>query len=224
MREALSGLTLRGRAFLAAGITAIVSAVVMGQDQLVRVGVLVAVLPLLAAAADRPLALPARPGADRQPAAGECRVAGHGDADAQQRGSQAQRAAHARGPRAVRARHPAPLRARGDRHRLAPAGDLPGALGRARPVRDRPDDGAGQRPVRVDRAGPLVPDHHPAHGHPAHHSAPPHPAGRRLDRVGRQPAAGLRDRQRRGRHRPRVPPRRRPAPRPLAQLGPRRAS
>ena len=50
MREALSGLTLRGRAFLAAGITTIVSAVVMGQDQLVRVGALVAVLPLLAAA------------------------------------------------------------------------------------------------------------------------------------------------------------------------------
>ena len=50
MREALSGLTLRGRAFLAAGITAMVSAVVMGQDQLVRVGVLVAALPLHAAA------------------------------------------------------------------------------------------------------------------------------------------------------------------------------
>ena len=49
MREALTGLTLRGRAFLAAGITAIACAVVMGQDQLVRVGVLVAALPLLAA-------------------------------------------------------------------------------------------------------------------------------------------------------------------------------
>jgi len=50
VREALSGLTLRGRAFLAAGVTAIACAVVMGQDQLVRVGVLVTVLPLLAAA------------------------------------------------------------------------------------------------------------------------------------------------------------------------------
>ncbi len=49
MREALAGLTLRGRAFLAAGITATVCAVVMGQQQLTRVGVLVAVLPLLAA-------------------------------------------------------------------------------------------------------------------------------------------------------------------------------
>ena len=49
MREALAGLTVRGRAFLAAGITAIVCAIVLGQQQLTRVGVLVAVLPLLAA-------------------------------------------------------------------------------------------------------------------------------------------------------------------------------
>ena len=49
-----------------------------------------------------------------------------------------------------------------------------------------------------------------------------HPARRRLDRLRRQPAARVRDRQRRGRHRPRVPPRRRPAPRALAQLGPGR--
>lgn len=49
MREALAGLTVRGRAFLAAGITAIVCAIVLGQPQLTRVGILVAVLPLLAA-------------------------------------------------------------------------------------------------------------------------------------------------------------------------------
>lgn len=49
MREALAGLTVRGRAFLAAGVTSIVCAVVMGQQQLTRVGVLVAVLPLFAA-------------------------------------------------------------------------------------------------------------------------------------------------------------------------------
>ena len=49
MREALAGLTVRGRAFLAAGVTAIVCAIVLGQPQLTRVGVLVAALPLLAA-------------------------------------------------------------------------------------------------------------------------------------------------------------------------------
>jgi uncharacterized protein (DUF58 family) len=49
VREALSGLTVRGRAFLAAGITAIVCAVFLGQDALTRVGVLVLALPLVTA-------------------------------------------------------------------------------------------------------------------------------------------------------------------------------
>lgn len=49
MREALSGLTVRGRAFLAAGVTAIVCAVVLDQSALTRVGILVLVLPLLTA-------------------------------------------------------------------------------------------------------------------------------------------------------------------------------
>ncbi|MFC4787321.1 DUF58 domain-containing protein [Nocardioides sp. MAHUQ-72] len=49
MREALAGLTVRGRAFLAAGITAIVCAVLLGQSALTRVGVLVLALPLVTA-------------------------------------------------------------------------------------------------------------------------------------------------------------------------------
>lgn len=47
MREALAALTVRGRAFLAAGITTVAAAVVAGHDSVVRIGVLVAVLPLL---------------------------------------------------------------------------------------------------------------------------------------------------------------------------------
>lgn len=50
MREALAGLTVRGRAFIAAGVTAIVCAVLLGQPALTRVGVLVLALPLLTAA------------------------------------------------------------------------------------------------------------------------------------------------------------------------------
>ncbi|CAB4689933.1 MAG: DUF58 domain-containing protein [Actinobacteria bacterium] len=50
MREALAGLTVRGRAFVAAGVTAIVCAVLLGQPALTRVGVLVLVLPLVTAA------------------------------------------------------------------------------------------------------------------------------------------------------------------------------
>lgn len=49
MRKALAGLTLRGRAFLAAGVTTLVSAVLLDQQQLGRAGVLIAALPLLAA-------------------------------------------------------------------------------------------------------------------------------------------------------------------------------
>jgi uncharacterized protein (DUF58 family) len=49
MREALAGLTVRGRAFLAAGITAIACAVVLDQSALTRVGILVVALPLLTA-------------------------------------------------------------------------------------------------------------------------------------------------------------------------------
>ena len=49
MRRHLASLTLRGRAFLAAGATAVLCAVVFGQPALTRVGVLVMALPLLAA-------------------------------------------------------------------------------------------------------------------------------------------------------------------------------
>ncbi len=49
MREALSGLTVRGRAFAAAGVTSVVCAVLMGQTALSRVGVLLVALPLITA-------------------------------------------------------------------------------------------------------------------------------------------------------------------------------
>ncbi|HSA50326.1 MAG TPA: DUF58 domain-containing protein [Yinghuangia sp.] len=48
MRTALSGLTTRGRSFLAAGIAAAVCAVVLGQRDLLRVGFLLAAMPLVA--------------------------------------------------------------------------------------------------------------------------------------------------------------------------------
>ena len=47
MREALAGLTTRGRAFVAAGVTAVVCAVLLGQPALTRVGVLVTAVPLV---------------------------------------------------------------------------------------------------------------------------------------------------------------------------------
>ncbi len=50
MREALGGLTTRGRSFLAAGAAAVLSALLLGEKDLLRVAVLLAALPLLAAA------------------------------------------------------------------------------------------------------------------------------------------------------------------------------
>jgi len=50
MREALRGLTTRGRSFLAAAAAAGISAIILGERDLLRVSVLLAALPLLAAA------------------------------------------------------------------------------------------------------------------------------------------------------------------------------
>jgi uncharacterized protein (DUF58 family) len=49
MGEALKGLTLRGRAFLAAGVTALACALFLGHDELVRVAALMLALPLVTA-------------------------------------------------------------------------------------------------------------------------------------------------------------------------------
>ncbi|MFI7386881.1 DUF58 domain-containing protein [Streptomyces sp. NPDC049813] len=49
LRTALAGLTTRGRSFLAAGIAATVCAYVLGQSDLLRVGLLLTVLPLVCA-------------------------------------------------------------------------------------------------------------------------------------------------------------------------------
>ncbi|GAA3832680.1 DUF58 domain-containing protein [Streptomyces chiangmaiensis] len=49
LRTTLAGLTTRGRSFLAAGVAAAVCAYVLGQSDLLRVGLLLAVLPLVCA-------------------------------------------------------------------------------------------------------------------------------------------------------------------------------
>ncbi|MEU8360954.1 DUF58 domain-containing protein [Nonomuraea sp. NPDC048882] len=49
MRAGLRALTSRGRSFLASGIAALVMAVILGENDLFRIGVLVTALPLLAA-------------------------------------------------------------------------------------------------------------------------------------------------------------------------------
>ena len=53
MREALRGMTTRGRSFLAAAAAAGVSAIILGEQDLLRVAVLLAALPLLGVAIAR---------------------------------------------------------------------------------------------------------------------------------------------------------------------------
>ena len=50
MREALRGLTTRGRCFLAAATAAAIAALLLGEKDLLRVAFLLSTLPLLAAA------------------------------------------------------------------------------------------------------------------------------------------------------------------------------
>ena len=49
IREALHSFTLRGRSFVAAGLTAVACGIVLGEHDLVRIGLLVAFLPVVAA-------------------------------------------------------------------------------------------------------------------------------------------------------------------------------
>ena len=183
MREGLAGLTARGRAFVAAGTTAVVCAVLLGQDALTRVGVLLVALPLITAylvgRSRYRLALvrtitPQLVTAG-QPAQVQLEITNEGrtptgvllleDHVPYVLGTR---------PRFVR---------RGHQPRLAPRGELPGALRPARPLRDRPDDGPGRRPLRAGRARPRLPDHGSADGHAAHRRAADDPAHRRVDRL-----------------------------------------
>src|SRR5687767_10455331 len=49
MREAMRGLTVRGRSFMSAGIACFLGAAMVGQDEIVRLGAFLMALPLLSA-------------------------------------------------------------------------------------------------------------------------------------------------------------------------------
>ncbi|MET9800842.1 DUF58 domain-containing protein [Streptomyces sp. NPDC006368] len=78
VRAALGGLTTRGRSFLAAGVAAAICAYVLGQGDLLRVGLLLAVLPLVCVAVlhrtRHQVAAGRRLSPQRVPAGGEARV------------------------------------------------------------------------------------------------------------------------------------------------------
>ena len=222
MRSALSTLTTRGRAFLSAGITAAVCAIVLGQKDLLRVGTAAdrtaghhgaggqpGALPAVLLARGHPDSRASRPERDRVAPPAEPRP-GPDRSDA------------ARGPGAVRARQPATVRARPAASALAALDGVHRPIGGPRALQHRSADGPAQRPVRLRRAQPRV--HRPRipRRHPRRDRAPPGPAVRRLVRHRRQPAARVRRGRHRGHHRARVPDGRRPAPDPLALDRPRR--
>ena len=172
MREALAGLTTRGRAFLAAGVTAIVCAVVLGQDDLSGSACCSSRCrwsrpsSSAAAATGCRWSAPCTPQrvAAGQPAPVELDLSNEG-----------------RTPTGLLLLEDQVPYVLGTRPRFVVDrigrgwhrdGDLPGPLRRPRPLRDRPADGAAQRPVRPGRARPLVPHHGPLDRHPAHVAAP----------------------------------------------------
>ncbi len=207
IREALHGFTLRGRASSPAGLTAILCGIVLGERDLVRIGVLVSLLPLITVASRGPVGQPARPGA-------------HPGAPARSRSASGRRrhldltnvgpttgAAAGRGADPVGAR----VSGRGSSStRCGPAGtDRSSTPSRPRcvasydigPLRVRVGDPFGLLSSCTARSpGPPAwsrdPDHRAAAGDPA---------PRRVDRHRRQPAAPVRQRQRCRRDRAGVP-------------------
>lgn len=221
IRTALAGLTTRGRSFLAAGVAAAVCSYVLGQSDLLRVGLLLAVLPLMCAtvlyrtryrvAGSRrsPRARARRQRGPGPPADGQRLTAAHGPADAP-------------GPGAVRARPPTAFRAGPGGGGRPARGVLPGTLRPARPLPAGPAPAAPDRPVRHVRADPVLLDVRQPDGDPARGAAGSRALQRRGEGVRRRAAAFARA-GRRGRRDPaRVPLRRRSAPRALALHGPLR--
>ena len=157
MRAALSTLTTRGRAFLSAGITAAVCAIVLGQKDLLRVGLLLIALPVLTAlVAHRSrylLVLLARGHpdsrrgrADARPCRSTCENPGRVPTGLMLLEDQVPYVLGSR-PRFVLDQ----LRPRWHRSMA-----YTGPIGGPRALQHRAADGPAERPVRLRRAHPLV--------------------------------------------------------------------
>ena len=204
MREALSALTNRGRAFLAAGAAAILCAIVLGYPALTRVGALLMLMPFVTAffvGRGRYRLGLVRTLTPAQVTAG------------QQARVQLDLTNDGRLPTGLllleeQIPYVLGTRPRFVVNRMGPhwSADrrVRRALRRTRQVRGRPDDGAALGPVRADRARPDVRGDLVAGGHTEGHSPACDPAVGCVDRCRRQPPAGVRIRKRRGRDRTRT--------------------
>ena len=166
VRDALRGLTTRGRSFLAAGVAVLFAAIVArhtgpdahrgAADRAAageRLGRGPHALSPVVVALSQLGSHPGRSGERRDVAPREHLAAAH-------------RAAARRGPRALRARVSPSVRARPHRAARPQRGDLPRALRRARSLSARPARDPAHRPVRHVRAAAVL----LRQGHPHRHS------------------------------------------------------
>ena len=161
-------------------------------DDLVRVGALLVPLPLVDRVVPRPQPLPARPGPHVDPAAVAAGQPAQVQLDLTNDGPDADRPAAARGPGPLRARHPAPLRDRPDGSALDAARRLHGALGRPRPLPDRPAGSGSATPSASSSSTARSQSRVLAGRDAAGRAAAAGAAVRRLVRLRRQPPARVR--------------------------------
>ena len=151
----LAALTMRGRSFLAAGVTAVLCALVLDQRDLLRVGSCSRCCPIGALVAHQPVPLPARAQAHDRPGPGRRRHHRARAPGAREPHPAVDPGAARGGPGALRARALAAVRARPAAGRPPCGGHLHAAVRAPRPVRAGPAAAAADRPVRHVRGRPA---------------------------------------------------------------------
>ena len=182
-------LTARGRLFFIVGVAVVLIAMASGQRDVMRIGLLLAALPVVAADPGVPSAPADVLRALHRAGPGATRIADDRPDRARPGGPAAGGDLAAGGFGAAGARQPAAVSGRQGRPALASGGGVPAAGPGSGTVLHRSADRTHQRSVRSGPVGPAVRRHHRSHGHPSR-GAPGHdPQLRRGGQYRRGPAA-----------------------------------
>ena len=222
MRRPWRLFTARGHVFVIVGLLVVVAAMVAGQRDVMRIGLLLLALPVIAAVLVARARLRLSCERSVEPARVAARLADAGTDHARPGGSAARRDPAAGGLRAGRARQPTPVRGGQGGPELAAGDRVPDARPGARPVPHRSADGAHHRSVRTGPAGPPLPGDHRGDDHAGGGDPARDAVGRRRGQRRRGPTAPRRRHGSGRRAGPRVPAGRRPSPHPLALHRPSR--